>query len=99
MGRAPGRGCSCTGTWQTGSVCSSRPLVASGTSRQLSHGMPAQKVVEHEPAELVLDTVAVSCPVGGRVVTIAAAAPGATYFVVEPDREQLIGLGTARRRA
>jgi NADPH:quinone reductase-like Zn-dependent oxidoreductase len=46
-------------------------------------------VVEDEPADLVLDTVGGELPVGGRVVTIVAQAPGATYFVVERDREQL----------
>jgi NADPH:quinone reductase-like Zn-dependent oxidoreductase len=41
-------------------------------------------------AELVFDTVGGDLPEGDRVVTIAAEAPGATYFVVEPDREQLV---------
>jgi NADPH:quinone reductase-like Zn-dependent oxidoreductase len=43
-------------------------------------------------AELVFDTVGGDLPEGDRVVTIAAEAPGATYFVVEPDREQLVEL-------
>jgi NADPH:quinone reductase-like Zn-dependent oxidoreductase len=46
-------------------------------------------VVESGPADLVFDTVGGEIPAGDRVVTIAAEARGATYFVVEPDREQL----------
>jgi NADPH:quinone reductase-like Zn-dependent oxidoreductase len=30
--------------------------------------------------------------VAGRIVTIAAEVPGATYFIVKPDREQLAEL-------
>jgi NADPH:quinone reductase-like Zn-dependent oxidoreductase len=51
------------------------------------------EVVDEGPAELVFDTVGGELPEGARVVTIAAEAPGATYFVVEPDREQLVELG------
>jgi len=51
------------------------------------------EVVDAPPAELVFDTVGGELPRGDRVVTIAAEAPGATYFVVEPDREQLVELG------
>jgi NADPH:quinone reductase-like Zn-dependent oxidoreductase len=50
------------------------------------------EVVDEGPAELVFDTVGGELPEGDRVVTIAAEAPGATYFVVEPDREQLVKL-------
>jgi NADPH:quinone reductase-like Zn-dependent oxidoreductase len=50
------------------------------------------EVVADEPADLVFDTVGGELPVGERIVTIAAEAPGATYFVVEPHREQLIEL-------
>jgi NADPH:quinone reductase-like Zn-dependent oxidoreductase len=50
------------------------------------------EVVEEGQADLVFDTVGGELPAGGRVVTIAAEAPGATYFVVEPDRGQLIEL-------
>jgi NADPH:quinone reductase-like Zn-dependent oxidoreductase len=46
-------------------------------------------VVEDGPADLVFDTVGGSLPTARRVVTIAAEAPGADYFVVEPNREQL----------
>ena len=50
------------------------------------------QVVDEGPAELVFDTVGGDLPEGDRVVTIGADAPGATYFVVEPDREQLVEL-------
>lgn len=46
-------------------------------------------VVEDGPADLVFDTVGGSLPTARRVVTIAAEAPGADYFVVEPNREQV----------
>jgi NADPH:quinone reductase-like Zn-dependent oxidoreductase len=49
-------------------------------------------VVERGPADLVFDTTGGELPAGERVVTIAAEAPGATYFVVEPNREQLVEL-------
>jgi NADPH:quinone reductase-like Zn-dependent oxidoreductase len=51
------------------------------------------EVVERDPADLVFDTVGGELPAAGRVVTIAAESPGATYFVVEPDRAQLVELG------
>jgi NADPH:quinone reductase-like Zn-dependent oxidoreductase len=51
------------------------------------------EVVEEGPAKLVFDTVGGERPGGDRVVTIAAESPGATYFVVRPDREQLAELG------
>jgi NADPH:quinone reductase-like Zn-dependent oxidoreductase len=48
------------------------------------------EVVAEEPADLVFDTAGEDpLPRGRRVVTIAAEAPGATYFVVEPDGAQL----------
>ena len=56
---------------------------------QLARHADAEVVVE-EPADLVFDTAGTDpLPRGGRVVTIAAEAPGATYFVVEPDGGQL----------
>ena len=51
------------------------------------------EVVENGPAELVFDTTGGDLPSADRVVTIAAEAPGATYFIVEPSREQLVELG------
>ena len=47
------------------------------------------EVVEEGAADLVFDTVGGELPGAERVVTIAVEAPGATYFIVEPDREQL----------
>jgi NADPH:quinone reductase-like Zn-dependent oxidoreductase len=48
------------------------------------------EVVAKEPADLVFDTAGADpLPSGDRVVTLAAEAPGATYFVVEPDGAQL----------
>src|SRR4051812_35979777 len=58
---------------------------------QLARHAGAQ-VVEDGVADVVFDTVGGELPVGERVVTIAAEAPGAVYFVVEPDREQLVEL-------
>jgi NADPH:quinone reductase-like Zn-dependent oxidoreductase len=49
-------------------------------------------VVEEAPADLVFDTAGGPLPEAQRVVTIAAEAPGATYFVVEPNREHLLEL-------
>lgn len=51
------------------------------------------EVVDDGHADLVFDTAGGGPPTGDRVVTIAAEAPGATYFVVEPDRAQLSELG------
>jgi NADPH:quinone reductase-like Zn-dependent oxidoreductase len=51
------------------------------------------EVVESGPADLVFDTRGGELPAGERVVTIAEEVPGATYFVVEPDHEQLLELG------
>jgi NADPH:quinone reductase-like Zn-dependent oxidoreductase len=46
-------------------------------------------VVESGPADLVFDTRGGEVPAGERVVTIAEEMPDATYFIVEPDPEQL----------
>ncbi len=51
-------------------------------------------VVESGPVDLVFDTRGGEVPAGERVVTIAEEMPGAIYFIVEPDREQLLELGT-----
>lgn len=50
------------------------------------------EVVEAGHADLVFDTAGGTLPAGDRVVTIAAQAPGATYFVVEPNNGQLAEL-------
>jgi NADPH:quinone reductase-like Zn-dependent oxidoreductase len=57
-----------------------------------------QLAADDETPDLVFDTVggdALTNAVasGSRVVTIAEEADGATYFVVEPDRAQLVELG------
>jgi NADPH:quinone reductase-like Zn-dependent oxidoreductase len=50
------------------------------------------EVVDAEPADLVFDTTGGTLPGATRIVTIAAEAPGADYFIVEPNREQLVEL-------
>jgi NADPH:quinone reductase-like Zn-dependent oxidoreductase len=52
------------------------------------------EVVESGPADLVFDTRGGEIPAGERVVTVAEEVPGATYFVVEPDHEQLLELAS-----
>ena len=47
------------------------------------------EVIDQGAAELVFDTTGGELPAAERTVTIAAEAPGATYFVVDPDGEQL----------
>jgi NADPH:quinone reductase-like Zn-dependent oxidoreductase len=64
---------------------------------QLARSRGATLVAAGEPCELLFDTaggeaLARSAQRAGRIVTIAAEAPGATYFVVEPNREQLLEL-------
>jgi NADPH:quinone reductase-like Zn-dependent oxidoreductase len=49
-------------------------------------------VVESGPADLVFDTRGGQVPAGDRVVTVAAEMPGATYFIVEPNQQQLTEL-------
>ena len=49
-------------------------------------------VVHSGPADLVFDTIGGELPMDGRVVTIAAERPGATYFIVEPNGDQLLEL-------
>ena len=51
-------------------------------------------VVESGPVDLVFDTRGGDVPAGGRVVTITEEMPGAIYFIVEPDHEQLLELRT-----
>jgi NADPH:quinone reductase-like Zn-dependent oxidoreductase len=64
---------------------------------QLARSQGATLVDAGEPCDLLFDSaggeaLARSAVRAGRVVTIAAEAPGATYFVVEPNREQLLEL-------
>src|SRR4029450_3042907 len=51
-------------------------------------------VVESGPVDLVFDTRGGEVPAGEPVLPIAEEMPGATYFIVEPDHEQLLGLRT-----
>ena len=56
-----------------------------------------QVVGDGEPAELVFDTVGgerlrEAVESGTRVVSVAGEADGAVYFVVEPNRQQLVEL-------
>jgi NADPH:quinone reductase-like Zn-dependent oxidoreductase len=62
---------------------------------QLARSQGAALVGEGEPCDLLFDTaggeaLARSAGQAGRIVTIAAETPGARYFIVEPDREQLL---------
>ena len=64
---------------------------------QLARSRGAARVDAGEPCDLLFDTaggeaLARAAERAGRIVTIAAEAPGATYFVVEPNREQLLEL-------
>lgn len=64
---------------------------------QLARSQGATLVDAGEPCDLLFDSaggeaLARSAERAGRVVTIATEAPGATYFVVEPNREQLLEL-------
>jgi Zinc-binding dehydrogenase len=74
-------GCQC----RRGRVCRSRVAV------QLARHAGAE-VVESGPVDLVFDTRGGEIPAGERVVTIVEEVSGATYFVVEPDHEQLLEL-------
>src|SRR5437763_16750744 len=49
-------------------------------------------VVERGPDDLVFDPRGGEVPAGGRAGTIAEETPGAIYFIVEPDHEQLTEL-------
>jgi NADPH:quinone reductase-like Zn-dependent oxidoreductase len=64
---------------------------------QLARSRGAALVPEGEPCDLLFDTtggeaLARSAGQAGRIVTIAAETPGAHYFVVEPNREQLLAV-------
>ena len=84
------------GLFVHGGLQSGERVLVTGTSGgvgylavQLARHADAEVVAE-EPADLVFDTAGTDpLPRAGRVVTIAAEAPGATYFIVEPDGAQL----------
>ncbi len=64
---------------------------------QLARSRGADVVEQGEACDLLFDTaggeaLAHAAEQAGRIVTIVAEAPGAHYFVVEPDREQLLEL-------
>jgi NADPH:quinone reductase-like Zn-dependent oxidoreductase len=68
---------------------------------QLVRALGGVLAEEGEPCDLLFDTaggeaLARSVDRAGRVVTIAAEAPGADYFVVEPDGAQLASLPDLR---
>jgi NADPH:quinone reductase-like Zn-dependent oxidoreductase len=57
---------------------------------QLARAVGAEVVAPGTPCDLLFDTVGqTSASEAQRIVTIADEAPGADYFVVEPDGEQL----------
>jgi NADPH:quinone reductase-like Zn-dependent oxidoreductase len=62
---------------------------------QLARSQGATLVEAGEPCDLLFDTtggepLARSAGQAGRIVTVAAETPGAHYFIVEPNREQLL---------
>lgn len=59
---------------------------------QLAQALGATVVPEGEPCDLLFDTAGRAHGAAGRIVTVADEAPGATYFVVEPDGAQLAEL-------
>jgi NADPH:quinone reductase-like Zn-dependent oxidoreductase len=56
---------------------------------QLARARGATVVGEGEPCDLLFDTAGRAGGEAGRIVTVAEEAPGAEYFVVEPDGAQL----------
>ena len=60
---------------------------------QLARGLGAAVVAEGEACDLLFDTAGRAGGDAKRIVTIANEAPGATYFIVEPNGEQLAQLG------
>jgi NADPH:quinone reductase-like Zn-dependent oxidoreductase len=65
---------------------------------QLARGRGGVLVDAGEPCDLLFDTVGgdelvTAAGAAGRVVTIAEEAPGADYFIVEPDGRQLAEVG------
>jgi len=68
---------------------------------QLARHLGATVVDDGEPCDLLFDTaggdaLARNAATAARIVTVAAEAPGAHYFVVEPDGEQLASLPELR---
>jgi len=59
---------------------------------QIAERLGASVVAEGEPSNLLFDTAGRTEGEAARKVTIAAEAPGFKYFIVEPDRDQLVEL-------
>jgi NADPH:quinone reductase-like Zn-dependent oxidoreductase len=57
---------------------------------QIAERLGATVVAAGEPADLLFDTAGRTEGDAARKVTIAAEAPGFEYFIVEPDRDQLV---------
>ena len=74
------------------------PVIAiAGAAVQLARSRGAALVEEGEPCDLLFDTagggaLARAAGQAGRIVTVAAERAGAHYFIVEPNREQLLEL-------
>ena len=65
-----------------------------GTSPSSLRDTPAQRPWRAVQSIWSFDTRGGEVPAGERVVTIAEEMPGAIYFIVEPDHEQLLELRT-----
>jgi len=60
---------------------------------QIARALGATVVAEGEQCDLLFDTAGRAAGDAKRIVTIAHEAPNATFFIVEPDGEQLAQVG------
>lgn len=60
---------------------------------QIARALGATVVGEGEPCDLLFDTAGRAVGDATRIVTIANEAPNATYFIVEPNGDQLAQVG------